>query len=280
MVQPIVKWAGGKTQLLDKINQFLPQEFNRYYEPFIGGGAVFFNIAEKRVVSNGAVINDVNRALINMYIRVRDNTDDLIGILTNLDGQIPENEDDAKQYYYSLRGKYNQLLSDNTFDLNNAAYFIWLNKHCFNGLYRVNKKGLFNVPWNKSRSKSFNEENIRNASELLKNVDVRCGDFTQCVQECEEGDFIFFDSPYLPVKFDSFVNYTKDGFTQEDHIRLANTFKELDKKGIKLMQTNHNVEAVYELYGDFRIIPIDVRRSINADATNRTGKEVIITNYS
>lgn len=145
MAQPIVKWAGGKTQLLDRIQELSPEHFDNYFEPFVGGAAVFLDIASSHHNLKHIVINDINPSLVNMYIQVRDNADALIAQLTQLDQSIPEDMEEAKTHYYASRDEYNALLSSNTFDLQTAAYFIGLNKHCFNGLYRVNSKGLFNI---------------------------------------------------------------------------------------------------------------------------------------
>ena len=160
---------------------------------------------------------------------------------------------------------------------------IWINKHCFNGLYRVNGKGLFNVPYNNNdMAHSMDEVNLINIGYYLSNADVqiKCEDFEEVCKNVKKGDFVYFDSPYIPVSpTASFVDYAKDGFSIEDHKRLAELFKRLDKIGAKVMLSNHNVPLVYELYDGFDIEPIDVRRNINSDAKKRTGKEVIITNY-
>ena len=164
-----------------------------------------------------------------------------------------------------------------------AALMIWINKHCFNGLYRVNSKGLFNVPYNNRVSgTSFDEQNLINIGKYLQeaDVDIRCGDFEEACKGIQKGDFVYFDSPYVPVSDTAnFTDYTKDGFTGDDHVRLARLAQNLTEKGVKVMLSNHDVPMVRELYWGFRIESIDVKRLINRDASKRTGKEVIITNY-
>ena len=270
---PFVKWAGGKTQLLEKIWERTPNEYGTFYEPFVGGGAVFFNAKP----ANG-VINDINEELINIYRQLKNDPIPVIKAVNELD----RNGGD-KEYYYNLRERYNEKISKKELDVECAALLIWINKHCFNGLYRVNSKGLFNVPYNnKTTGKSIDEDNLMNIGYYLKeaNIDIRCDDFVETCKDVKEGDFVYFDSPYLPVSETArFTDYTKDGFSMEDHERLAELYKELDKKGAKVMLSNHNVKLAYELYAGFKIEPIEVRRSINSNAKKRTGKEVIITNY-
>lgn len=272
-MSPFVKWAGGKTQLLDKIWERTPNEYGTFYEPFVGGGAVFFNAKP----ANG-VINDINEELINIYRQLKNDPIPVIKAVNELD----RNGGD-KEYYYKLRERYNEKISKKELDVECAALLIWINKHCFNGLYRVNSKGLFNVPYNnKTTGKSIDEDNLMNIGYYLKeaNIDIRCEDFVETCKDVKEGDFVYFDSPYLPVSETArFTDYTKDGFSMEDHERLAELYKELDKKGAKVMLSNHNVKLAYELYAGFKIEPIEVRRSINSNAKKRTGKEVIITNY-
>lgn len=271
MAEPFVKWAGGKRQLLDRINPRLPKSINRYYEPFLGGGAVFLDN-----VFPFATINDINAALVNTYIQIRDCPAEVIRTLIELDKMIV---DGRKEFYYEVRSKYNEKLLNCCFDTNMASYFIFLNKHCFNGLYRVNAKGLFNVPYNNSVNPSFNSKNIYDVSEKLCGIEILCGDFETACENCERGDFVFFDSPYVPLNENSFEDYTKEGFSKENHIRLSNLYKRLSEKGVNCMLTNHNTPLVRELYKEFRIEVVDVNRFINSNGSKRKGQEVIITNY-
>lgn len=277
-MKPVVKWVGGKTQLLEQIKERLPINFNKYayqkyYEPFLGGAAVLLDLNP-----TNAVVNDINPELINMYLQVRDNVDSVLLELTVID-RTHEAADDPKAYYYLVREKYNKhLREDNAVQ---AARFIYLNKHCFNGLYRVNSKGEFNVPFNgKLSGRSFDPDHLRELSSRLKNVDIRCGDYLDAIKDASNNDFIFFDSPYAPITATSFTDYTKEGFDYEDHVTLAATFKLLTNRGCYCMLTNHDTPLIRELYKDFRIEVVDVRRSINRNGSDRTGKEVIITNYN
>ena len=270
-MSPVLKWAGGKTQLLGQIAGSMPSEYNNYYEPFIGGAALLLNVQPKK-----AHINDVNEQLINMYLQLRDNADAVIKKIETLDKTTCD-----KDFYFSTRDAYNEKIKNRELDAQCAALMIWINKHCFNGLYRVNSKGLFNVPYNnKTSGTSIVKENLRGISEYLKTVDISCGDFEAACSSVKKNDFVYFDSPYLPEsKTADFTSYTKDGFTMEDHIRLAELFKKLSNKGAHIMLSNNDVPLVYELYAGFNISNVDARRFINCDANNRKGKEVIITNY-
>lgn len=272
-VTPFVKWAGGKRQLMDKIRDRMPKEYNDYYEPFIGGGAVLFDIQPER-----AVINDINSELVNTYRTMQNHSHALIKEINEIDNAMWE---DGKEYYYEQRKKYNDKLTKSEHDVELAALFIYLNKHCFNGLYRVNGKGLFNVPYNNSRRVSIDEESIKSTGEYLKKVTILEGDFEQACISAKKGDFIFIDSPYAPINPTSFESYTKDGFDIESHKRLAKLFDELTERGCYCMLTNHNTDLIQELYSGkgYTIDVVDVKRMINSDAKNRVGKEVIIYNY-
>lgn len=271
---PLIKWAGGKRQLLDRIDERLPERYGRYYEPFLGGGALFFHLQPE-----DAVINDLNPALVNLYERVRDDCEGYQRILGKIDADIPADKADAKSYYYSMRARYNDLLSSQTFTSETAALLTFVNKHCFNGLYRVNAKGVFNVPYNNSLAASYDPANTEAVSATLGKASITCGDFSDAVAGAREGDFVFFDSPYAPLNDTSFEAYTKEGFLEEDHRRLARLFRELDKKGCNLMLTNHDTPLIRELYDGYRIDVVEVTRAINSDASNRRGVEVIVMNY-
>jgi DNA adenine methylase len=271
-MKPFIKWAGGKGQLLVAIQTRLPRKYINYYEPFIGSGALLFELKP-----NKAIINDINKELIHTYTIIRDQLDQLISKLNEIDfnHQYPH-----KEYYYTMRNLYNSKILDQTYDVDMAALFIYLNKHCFNGLYRVNSNGLFNVPFNQNlKGNSFNEDNLIQVSEFLKNVKILNSDFEEAVKDAKKGDFVFFDSPYAPLKDDSFESYTREGFSYEEHIRLANLFKKLSDQGVYCMLTNHNTSLIRELYKDYIIDVVPVKRFINSDAKNRVGEEVIVTNY-
>lgn len=272
-IHPFVKWAGGKRQLLGEIQARMPESYGDYYEPFVGGGAVFFGISPRT-----ATINDINTSLINAYCQIRDNPYSVMEQLDVLDGG-QNDSGDPKAYYYAVRDRYNARIVSNVYDVETAALFIYINKHCFNGLYRVNAKGGFNVPYNNSKQASYTAENIIGLSQVLAGTTITNGDFESTCADAKAGDFIFFDSPYAPLKADTFEAYTKEGFSREEHIRLSRLFRELTGRGCNCMLTNHNTPFIRELYDGFSIDVVAVRRSINSDASKRTGTEVIITNY-
>lgn len=272
-ITPFVKWAGGKRQLLPQIKERMPEKYNNYYEPFVGGGAVIFEL-----LPANALINDINRALINTYKQICHVPEAFLKVVNKLDIEMWE---DGTEYYYSLRERYNDKLMKEEYDVELAALFVFMNKHCFNGLYRVNGKGLFNVPYNKSRRKSVDEMLIMDISKYLKEVTIMEGDFERACRDAQKGDFLFLDSPYAPLNPTSFESYTKEGFDIESHKRLANLFDELTDRGCYCMLTNHNTELINELYGNkgYKMDVVSVKRMINSDATKRVGEEVIICNY-
>ena len=272
-IVPFVKWAGGKRQLLSKIQERIPENYNHYFEPFVGGGAVFFGTQPSK-----ALINDINKALINTYQRICDSPKEFLSEVNKIDSEMWE---DGKQYYYTIREHYNDKLMKSEYDVELAALFVFLNKHCFNGLYRVNGKGLFNVPYNNSRRVSVNGDSIIEISKYLQGITIIDGDFEDACRDARKGDFVFLDSPYAPLNPTSFESYTKEGFDIESHKRLAKLYDELTTRGCYCMLTNHNTDLINELYGNkgYKIDVVSVRRMINSDASNRVGEEVIIGNY-
>ncbi len=272
-VTPFVKWAGGKRQLLPQIKERMPKKYNDYYEPFVGGGAVTFEL-----LPVNAVINDINKALINAYIRISETPEEFIKVINKFDREMWE---DGKKYYYSLRELYNDKLMKAEYDMELAALFVFINKHCFNGLYRVNGKGLFNVPYNNSRRASVDERTIIKISKYLQGITIMDGDFEEACKGAKKGDFVFMDSPYAPLNPTSFESYTKEGFDIESHKRLSRLYDELTARGCYCMLTNHNTELINELYGNkgYKIDVVSVKRMINSDASKRVGEEVIICNY-
>ena len=273
-MQPFVKWAGGKRQLIPAINERLPKDFNTYYEPFIGGGALFFSVKPQK-----AIIGDVNTALINTYKQIRTDSNSLMTLLDTLTTEHNE-AINQKEYYLKKREEYNSKVINNDYSLSTISLFLYLNKTCFNGLYRVNSKGLFNVPFNNVKKVNiYSKENLEEISSYLKDITIFNQDFEKTCENAGKGDFVFFDSPYAPIKSDSFEAYTKEGFAKEEHERLAKLFKKLTEKGAYCMLTNHNVPLIRELYKDYNVETIQVKRMINSDSNNRVGEEVIITNY-
>ena len=270
-IYPCIKWAGGKTQILDEIKSRLPERYNRYFEPFIGSAAVLFAIQPEE-----AYVNDYNDQLVNLYLQLRDNVEAVITLLAEY-GSV----DCTKEFYYRIRESFNEKISNGQLDYEAAAMFIYINKHCFNGLYRVNGKGLFNVPWNqRTDGKSAEPDNLRSISNYLKQVKFSQGDFEVFCEDVKSGDFVYFDSPYVPESSTAdFTSYTAGGFTYDDHVRLAKLYERLSERGALLMLSNNDVPLVHELYGKYNIAPLEVKRMINSKADNRKGREVIITNY-
>lgn len=269
-MKPFVKWAGGKTQLLEEIKLRFPQSFNTYFEPFLGGGAVLLNTQPDK-----AIVNDINVKLVKVYIQIRDNVDDLIKLLQSFDSSVV-----TQELYNSRRSLYN---SSSCTDLERVGLFIWLNKNCFNGLYRENSKGQFNVPWNqRTHGSCFDEDNLRQISKYLNTHDVEfyCASFEQVCALCQRGDFVYFDSPYIPVSDTAnFTSYVKDGFGYEDHRKLYDLWCELTRRGVYCMLSNNDVFLVRDWYKDYNISSVNVSRSINSKGNGRRGQEVIITNY-
>lgn len=272
-ITPFVKWAGGKRQLLSQIKERMPEKYNDYYEPFVGGGAVTFEL-----LPANALINDINKALINAYKQICNAPKVFMKAVNKLDEEMWE---DGKEYYYSLREHYNDKLMKAEYDVELAALFVFINKHCFNGLYRVNGKGLFNVPYNNSRRTSVDEGTIMEISKYLQGITITDGDFEEACKGAKKCDFVFIDSPYAPLNPTSFEAYTKEGFDIESHKRLARLYDELTARGCFCMLTNHNTKLINELYGGkgYTIDVVGVKRMINSDASNRVGEEVIIYNY-
>lgn len=276
-MQPFVKWAGGKRQLLPEIKKRLPAVFNNYYEPFIGGGALLLELGH-----TPSIISDNNHVLIDAYKTIRDFPNELKKQLNDIQEEHNsiDDKDRNKEFYYSKRKEFNDIIYSDEDLIRKTTLFIYLNKACFNGLYRVNQKGFFNVPSNqKTRINLYDNNNINEISSFLKHVKIYNQDFEKTVENAQKGDLVFFDSPYAPLNPQSFDSYTKEGFSIEEHIRLAELYKSLSKKGVFCILTNHNTEFIRELYRDFTIEEVNVKRMINSDSKNRVGKEVIITNY-
>ena len=277
-IAPFVKWAGGKRQLIPQIKERMPEKYNNYYEPFVGGGAITFEL-----LPANALINDINKALINAYKQICNAPESFLKAVSKLDTEMlgKRTEVLGKEYYYSLREHYNDKLMKAEYDVELAALFVFINKHCFNGLYRVNGKGLFNVPYNNSRRASVDGGTIMEISKYLQGITIIDGDFEEACKGAKKDDFVFIDSPYAPLNPTSFESYTKEGFDIESHKRLANLFDELTARGCYCMLTNHNTDLINELYGNkgYKIDVVSVKRMINSDASNRVGEEVIICNY-
>lgn len=260
MGKPFIKWAGGKRQLLPSILQRLPSTMGTYFEPFLGGGAVFFALQEKGAFQS-AVLNDVNPELVSAYQTIADPL--LIqGVIDLLNTYTYDKED-----FLALRAKEVKDLSATEA----CARFIYLNKTAFNGLYRVNKSGKFNTPFGKySNPKICDELTLRSAGLALQGVTVGCLDFEKAVEGAKEGDVVYFDPPYFPTNLtSSFVAYSSGGFHLADHQRLVALFTNLANRGVKVLLSNSNVPMVNELFKGFQIDEVNARRAINAKAALR-----------
>lgn len=272
--KPFVKWAGGKRQIIDKLKEYVPDDFDTYYEPFIGGGALLFELSPKN-----AVINDSNEELMNVY-RCLCDEDKFKKMCNTLNRYEAEH---SEEFYYEIRNKDRNKNSLNRLsDYTRAARTIYLNKACFNGLYRVNSKNEFNVPFGKkNKVNTYEGGNLITVSNYLtmNNIRILSVDFEEAVRDAKKGDFVYFDPPYDSDN-GTFNSYTEDGFGKEEQRRLARVFKELDERGVYLMLSNHNTLLVNELYKDYNINIIEAKRNINSNGKKR-GKveEVIITNF-
>lgn len=272
--KPFVKWAGGKRSIIKELINLSPHEFNTYYEPFVGGGAMLFELAPKK-----AVINDYNKELMNVFNCIKDEKK-----FTKMCNELNNYEaNHSEEFYYQIRNldrdpkKYKRLS-----DYKKAARTIYLNKACFNGLYRVNSKNEFNVPFGKkNKVNTYDGINLGIIYTYLNMNDIKIlsTDFEESVKDAKKGDFIYFDPPY-DSETSTFNNYTENGFGKEEHRRLAKVFKELSDRGCYVMLSNYNTTLVKELYKDYHFHYIEARRNIGANAKDR-GKveEVIITNY-
>jgi len=259
-VGPFVKWAGGKTQLLGELEKYVPSRFQTYYEPFVGGGALFFHLQPDR-----AVLADSNRDLINAYAVVRDNVEELIARLS----EYPY----TRQFYYELRS---QNPSDS---VERAARFMYLNRTCFNGLYRVNKLGEFNVPMgNYVNPRICNSELLRACSGVLQPVTLMACDYQDTLSFAAREDFVYIDPPYYPVsRYSDFKRYTREFFYERDQINLKLMVDELVRRGCHVVASNSYCDFVLDLYRDYRIVPVHARRNINSDPSGRAHiKEVLI----
>ncbi|MFB2892754.1 DNA adenine methylase [Aerosakkonemataceae cyanobacterium BLCC-F50] len=263
--RPFLKWAGGKSQLIEQYIPYFPQKFNTYYEPFLGGGAVFFHL-----LPQGAVLSDINPELINVYCCVRDDVESLIELLAR------HQEKHDKDYYYWMRSQNYQT------SLEKAARLIYLNKTCFNGLYRENSQGKFNVPMGKYKNPQICQPDLlRSVSEALRSSKIQVSGFTEVLHWAKKDDFVYFDPPYYPISTTSnFTAYSRFAFTEVEQVKLKDVFVELTSKGVKVMLSNSNCEFIRELYRDFPTQEILATRAINSKGNKRGKiKEVLVMNY-
>lgn len=284
--KPFLKWAGGKTQLLDEITARLPDglrtgEIDTYVEPFVGGGAVFFYIAQNYTHLKRFYLLDINQDLINCYNEINTNVDALIDELRSLETVFLRKRSGRKDFYYEIRDQFNMDRS--------AAKLIFLNKTCYNGLYRVNRNGDFNVPFGDYKNPTIcDEENLRSASTLLQKAKITCGDFIDSKKYIDNHTFVYFDPPYRPLSpTASFTSYSKDSFSEQDQIKLAKFCRQIHSKGAKFLLSNSdpknedpNDHFFEDHYKEFTIDRVKANRAINCKSSGR-GKinELIVLNY-
>ncbi|HET6458757.1 MAG TPA: DNA adenine methylase [Nitrosopumilaceae archaeon] len=274
--KPFVKWAGGKRQILPILSQHIPKNFDTYFEPFLGGGAVLFHLISKNSQLK-CFVSDLNSTLILSYVTIRDKVDELIMSL----------EEHSENYFKNPEKYYYQVRDNNPKNqIDQVSRLIFLNKTCFNGLYRVNSKGKFNVPIGKYVNPNIvNKENLQILSHVLqsKEISIKCEDFTTALRKAREDDFVYLDPPYQPVSSTAnFTSYTNDNFDYKDQERLFVEFKKLDSKGCKIMLSNSKSQEVIDLFSEFsnNIIEINTNRFINSNSKKRTGHtEILIKNY-
>ncbi len=274
--KPFVKWAGGKRQLIPEIEKHLPEKFSSYFEPFLGGGALLFHLLSENENLKGYV-SDLNSDLILAYVTIRDN---LNGLLKSLQKHSDNYFSDSKSYYYSIREMNPKS------QIEKVSRLLFMNRTCFNGLYRVNSKGKFNVPLGRySNPNIVQEENLRSVNQFLNHnkIIIKCQDFSSTVEKVKKGDFVYFDPPYQPVsKTANFTSYTNGNFGLNDLKRLAKVSNQLAKKGVNVLLSNSSSKQVRDLFSSrhWEIIKIEANRAINSDSNKRTGhSELLIKNY-
>ena len=269
------KWAGGKTQLISQLKPLFPKEFERYFEPFAGSGAVFFYIVQNYKIKY-AMLSDINKELIDAYKVIKDNVNDLIKILRK---HVKKHTITPTPYYYRIRSQEIDLMSA----AERAARFIYLNKTCYNGLYRVNAKGKFNVPLGKlNGSAILQQDKLSKCADLLQKTILKRMSFENVLKYAHSGDFVYFDPPYYPeTSGGNFTSYQKDKFLEEGHQRLFEVFKKLDAEGCLCMLSNSNTKFIKDLYKDYCQSIVKARRMINCNGNGRgETEELVITNYN
>lgn len=270
---PFIKWVGGKTRLLPDLRKRMPERIGTYVEPFIGGGALFFDMQP-----SDAILNDVNPCLVNLYVSVRSHKEELVESLACYEKEYNTltSINAKKGFYYQYRMKFNARGFETDLTVDDAARFIFLNKTNFNGLYRENAAGKYNAAFGwKDRVRLFDEVNLCSCSAALQNTSITNGDFEDACKGLSAGDFVYFDSPY----YSTFAGYQAGGFSVEDHIRLHNLFQRLTESGVYCMLSNSNTDFIKNLYAGFNIEVVQAKRAINRNGNGRYGEELIITNY-
>ena len=287
-VKPFIKWAGGKSQLLDMIREKYPSNIKRYCEPFVGGGAVLLDVLTN-FQPKEVLINDINSELTNTYIHIRDNSEIIISLLLEMqDAFWSMGNNERKEYFYLKRDRFNELIKQESSTEEKAALFIFLNKTCFNGLYRVNGKGLYNVPMGDYKKPLIcDTDNIRLISSLLYGIDIQCGDYSECASFIDNNTFVYIDPPYRPLsETSSFTSYAKTEFGDEQQIQLGHFVEQISQKGAKVVasnsdpkNTNDNDNFFDDIYQKFNINRVSATRMINSNSKGRgTINELLICN--
>lgn len=292
LAKPFIKWVGGKSQLLEEIREKYPSKIEKYCEPFVGGGAILFDILSTKNPET-VLINDINKELINTYSQIKNNCDGMISQLSEIQSIYKSHTlEENKAYFYKKRQHYNDLKvnGNDAENLEKAALFIFLNKTCFNGLYRVNSKGLFNVPFNNAKNPLLcDEENLRACSELLQNVIMKVGDYKECKDFIDSNTFVYIDPPYRPLtQTAAFTSYSENGFTDKEQIELGNFIIEISNKGAMVVASNSdpknsdiNDDFFDNLYSKFEIERVPAARMINSNAKKRGAiNELLISNIA
>jgi DNA adenine methylase len=276
---PFVKWAGGKTRLLAQFEPFFPTSFGRYIEPFVGGGAVFFHLfRQERLTGKEIVLVDSLEELINCYRVIQNRVDELIA---ELQRHEPHKHDE--EYFYRVRAWDREPGYAQRDDIERAARFLFLNRTCYNGLYRVNQSGEFNVPFGRYDNLTICAAGkLRAVSRALQRVTLLVGDFTRCLETAAPGDFVYLDPPYHPLSATAnFTSYTSDDFGPEDQRRLADLFRELDRRGCQVMLSNSSTDLIREIYGGYVRVEVHASRVISSKADARGAiPELLVMNYS
>lgn len=262
-VSPILKWAGGKQGIANRLVELFPIDFDCYFEPFVGGGSVLFTLQPSK-----AVVGDANEWLVNTYEAIREDPIQVAGILDSLEN--------TKEEYMRIRSIRPMELPL----FRRAAHLVYLNKTCFRGLFRVNQRGQFNVPYGQYDRRYYDPDNLLAVAKVLRNIEIRRGDFELCLNDVTDRDFVYLDPPYYKlVGYSDFNRYTKDQFRENDHFRLAALCRELDLKGVRWAVSNSDTDFIRKLFGGYYVAALKNRREINLNSRNRNVSELLITNY-
>ena len=292
VAKPFIKWVGGKSQLIEEIREKYPSKIEKYCEPFVGGGAVLFDVLS-HYQPKTVLINDINKELINTYAQIKNNCPEMITQLSKLQNIYKNHSlEENKVFFYEKRTRYNELKinGNEAENLEKAVLFIFLNKTCFNGLYRVNSKGLFNVPFNNTKNPRLcDKENLRVCSELLQNVEMKVCDYKECKSFIDEKTFVYIDPPYRPLtQTAAFTSYSENGFSDKEQIELGTFITDISNKGAKVVASNSDPKNADEtdnffddLYSHFEIERVSALRMINSNAKKRGAiNELLISNIA